>query len=79
MMPLYGGIRIIESAYLVEDGPPIEVPRTWRERLFTLPWQPRKRTKTVITKVPAKHGYRMGSNTIVMHPETARQLRESQR
>ena len=46
------GIPIIETPHLVNYR---TVKRTWRERLFTRPWRPRKATK-VIT-VPCKEAY----------------------
>ncbi len=65
------GFDIIESITITKDGPPVEVPRTWRERLFTRPWRPRQRTKTVTTKVPAIW-LDNNNRTVYMHPAMKR-------
>lgn len=67
------GLSIVESIHCVVDGEPIEVRRTWKERLLSWPWRPIQRTKTVISKVPYQGGYQMG-NKIIMHPEIAARL-----
>jgi len=41
-----------------------EVKRTWKERLFTLPWTPFKATK----KVPSKEALIFGYDTLIVHP-----------
>lgn len=51
---LYNGYRVHINSSLVKDGEPKEVSRAWFERLFTRPWQPLKKTKTVIPKVPSR-------------------------
>jgi hypothetical protein len=71
------GMRIIESAYLEEDGEPYQVRRTWRERLFTRPWRPLVATRTVVPKVPFRGVIQLNATTLVMHPVTLRQLRET--
>lgn len=69
--------NILENPFLVVDGESYEVPRTWKERLFTLPWHPFKRTKTIIPKVPNKNVYFANNGTVcIAHPETARIIRE---
>jgi len=70
----FAGIRFVENPNLVEDGDPIEVPRTWMERLFSYPWKPWKKVKTVIPKVPSSRVLVMG-NVAVAHPEVIKQLR----
>ncbi len=72
---MFDGIRIVESIYLVEPGDPIEIRRSWRERLFSRPWTPLKTTRTLIPNVPYKGAIRIDNTTIVMHPETVRQFR----
>ena len=74
-MPLLSGFKIIESSFMVEDGDPYEKRRTWKERLFSMPWKPFKKTKTVIPKVPMRKVFRMKDNTIIMHPVIAAELR----
>lgn len=73
---MFSGIRIIESASLTESGEPCEVRRSWRERLLSRPWRPLKATRTVILQVPMKGGVMIGKNTMAMHPDTLRQLRQ---
>lgn len=70
------GVRIIESVWLTEPGNPVEVQRTWRQRLFSRPWRPWKATFTMIPHVPMRGGYQMG-DAIVMHPETVRKLKSA--
>lgn len=69
-------IRIIENLQMVKDGDPVEVKRTVKERLFTRPWRPFKRTRTVVPKVPRDDAIKLPNGTLVMHPETARKLRK---
>ena len=71
----FNGLRVIESVYLTEAGEPYQVRRSWKERLFSRPWKPLQRTRMVVPQVPMKGGYRLGNDTIVMHPDMIRQLR----
>lgn len=75
MTNTFGGVRIIESVYLTEAGEPYEVRRPWMERLFSRPWRPLQRTRTITPQVPMRGGLRMADGTIVMHPDTVRQLK----
>ncbi len=59
---------IITDINLLEDGEPREVVRTWKERLFS--WNPWKRTKTVIPRIPSRQVYGLPDGTVVMHPNT---------
>ena len=74
---IWGGVKIIQSEAMVEPGEPIEVPRTWRERLFTLPWRPFKKTKTVIPMVPQKRAIKLPGGELIMHPTMVRALMEA--
>lgn len=58
-MDSYAGMRIFVSHPITEV-----VDRTWHERLFTLPWRPFIRTKTVVfpAAVPADACYRVGND-----------------
>lgn len=58
----------------VVDGEPMQVRRSWRERLLTWPWRPLQSTKTVIPKVPYQGAYQIG-NRLLMHPEIAARVR----
>jgi hypothetical protein len=69
------GIRIIENPYLTEPGEPYEVKRTWRERIFSRPWNPMKTMKTIIPMVPKKEAIQLPDGSLVMHPEMAAELR----
>lgn len=51
----YCGVTLIPSAY-VEDFNIIK--RTWKERLFSLPWKPFMKTKTI----PEKKMYKAFDN-----------------
>ena len=75
----FNGMRVIESPYLEQDGEPYEVRRSWRERLFTLPWRPFFVTRTIVPKVPYRGAVRLNATTVVMHPATLRELREAQK
>lgn len=78
MKPYYEeGMRVIESVYLIEDGEPYEVRRPWRERLFSRPWRPMQATRLVVPKVPYRGAFKLTDKTLVMHPETLRQLRKA--
>lgn len=81
LAPLFGPV-ILESNDCVEDGEPVEVRRSWRERLFSWPWRPWCATKTVVPKVPMSGGYIIdghklggGRTRIIMHPKTAAAFR----
>lgn len=77
ILTLLNGQRVITSEYLTEPGEPIEVRRSWRERLFSRPWQPRKRTRTVIPQVPSRQASIMPNGTIVIHPAMLSALRSA--
>lgn len=71
------GMKVIENRLMVEDGEPYEVARTWKERLFTWPWQPFKIVNIIIPKVPLKEVWRLGDNTLVMHPDFFEEMKKS--
>lgn len=71
----FQGMRVIESAYLEEDGEPYIVRRTWRQRLFSRPWRPWQTTYTVVPKVPFRGAIQLNKTTLVMHPDTVRLVR----
>ena len=72
---MLNGMRVIESVYLEEDGEPVQVRRSWRERLFSRPWRPLVSTRMVIPKIPYRGAVQLDANTLVMHPQTLQQLR----
>lgn len=73
------GMQIIESVWLTEAGEPVQVRRTWRERLTTRPWRPWRATKTIIPQVPSKCVLGLNHNTICVHPATLIELRRQLR
>ena len=78
-MQINTGLKIITSEHFVEDGPPIQVARTWRERFLTRPWRPWEATRTVIPKVPMRCAYQLPDGTLTMHPETFRRMIKEQK
>jgi hypothetical protein len=73
-LPGFNGVKIILTPHLEQDGEPVEIKRTWRERLFTRPWQPFKATRTHIPKVPYKGAMKINEHTVAMHPQVYREL-----
>lgn len=74
MPALLCGMKVITSPYLEQDGEPYEVVRTWRQRLFSLPWRPLLRSYMVTPKIPYQGFYNVGNNTVVMHPDMLKKL-----
>ena len=68
-------MKIITSPYLTEAGEPVEIPRTWKERLFTRPWRPLLRTRTFVPQVPMRGAFQLDDNTIVVHPAILAELK----
>lgn len=71
------GMNIRTNPLLTIPGPLVEVRSTWKERLFTMPWRPWIRTRGVISQIPSREMYMLPDNTIVMHPELWREVREA--
>ena len=68
----FNGLRVVENPLLIEIESE-SVKRTWVERLFSLsPWRSHKH---VTKRVPSKYMYKT-KDTIVMHPEAAKKLRQ---
>ncbi len=61
------GIQIITDPYVSDYD---QVRRTWRERLFSWPWQPFVKFKTVYSP---KY-YKIEGNKILCSPQSAAQL-----
>lgn len=72
----FGGLRVITSLWLTEDGDPVEVRRSWHERFLSRPWRPWRVTRTVIPQVPRRGALKI-DNTLYFHPQTWRTLCES--
>ena len=69
MFKSFNGVRITEDINMVVPGEPYEKQRTLKERLFSLPWRPLKKTKTITPMVPSKEII-CWENQFVMHPAT---------
>ncbi|QBJ04482.1 hypothetical protein HOV23_gp091 [Pseudomonas phage Lana] len=63
---LLNGVRIIATPSMT-DSKTEEVPRSWKERLFSLPWQPLKKVRYVTTQVPSDQIIRF-QDTFFAHP-----------
>lgn len=74
-LPGYAGFKICPSWALTVNKV-YEVPRTWKERLFTWPWRPLQTTRTEVRTEPSDQIVRMG-DTIFCHPSIADKIRES--
>jgi hypothetical protein len=77
-LPKYEHTLIVESDVCVVDGEPYNRVRPWRERLFSRPWRPLKKTVRVVPKVPLDGGYQMG-DFLLVHPVTMQRIRENVR
>lgn len=66
-MNFYAGKRVITNINLFVAGNPYEVRRTWKERLFSKPWKPLRKTRTVVPMVPSREIY-CTNDCIIMHP-----------
>jgi hypothetical protein len=71
-----GTINFIEDSSLLDDGEPIVIIRKWKERLFSFPWKPLTKTKTIIPKIPSKYVYFLNGQ-MVAHPATINSLRRA--
>ncbi len=71
----YNGYEIVESFHMTMDGEPYEKIRNLKERFFTRPWKPLKKTKTIIPKIPLDKMYVM-DNKIIMHPAYAEKIKK---
>ncbi len=71
----FRGLKIQESLYLTEPGEPMQVRRSWRERLWSWPWRPWRATKTIVPQVPSKSFYLIGNDTVLCHPAQVAELR----
>lgn len=64
------GIKVVIVNSLYETVP-VTAQRTWKERLFTLPWTPWKSTKTEHEQRPAMYEY---DGVIYTHPSLAAEV-----
>ena len=77
-MVMLNGLRVVATPFLTEPGEPVEVRRTWKERLLTRPWRPFKATRTFVPQVPKKSAVIIGG-TMLIHPVMLAVLREELR
>ncbi len=64
-------LNVIENEQLIVEVRSFESPRTWRERLFSIPWEPWILTKMTPSMIPDGDFYMLeGGNTIMIHPDT---------
>ena len=81
----YDLLNIRENILLTIPGPIVEqtktVRRTWKERLFSLPWTPliklKEITEKIQTQLPDPNLYVIGNTIIVGHPSTVLKLKKS--
>jgi len=64
------GIKIVADKHVSDLS---VVDRTWRERLFTLPWTPFVKTKVVYSP----KGYLMNDGSLIISPKTKRLLEDA--
>lgn len=76
-MAIFNGLNVYTNPHMVEEGELYEELRSWRERLFTRPWRPLKKTKTVIPMVPSKEVFCFPDGRTVMHPAMLEELKKA--
>lgn len=64
------GLEVITSPWLTRT---VEVERTWKERLFSWPWRPLRKTRFVEVASDEVFQY---ENKVVMHPATFAKLQK---
>jgi len=62
----FGSYKIISTPSMVKTKKKV-VKRTWKERLFSLPWRPFQKTKVVTYNVPDETVLKM-DDRIICHP-----------
>jgi len=70
------GYRVVENISMVVDGDPYYEKRSWKERLFSFPWNPFRSLNKIVPKVPSTEVI-MFENSMIMHPEIASKLRDA--
>lgn len=73
---VFSGLMVRTDPHMV-DVTYETVDRTWTERLFSWPWRPLQKTKTIQHATPKKEAYQLPNGIMVMHPEALRALREA--
>jgi hypothetical protein len=68
----FNGWPVITSTWMTRSETR-EVPRPWRDRLWSWPWRPWRATMLVTVQVPSDDVLRVGGR-LVMHPATLAKL-----
>lgn len=68
------GYRVVENISMTLAGEAHKEKRTWKERLFSLPWNPFKSHNITIPQIPSTEVI-MFENSMIMHPDIAEKLR----
>lgn len=74
-MSMMHGVPVRESVWLTISGQPIQVQRSWRERLWSWPWRPWRPTRTVIPQIPNPDLFLLPDGSWLGHPATVRALK----
>lgn len=69
--------KFLENKNLTIPGPVDIIARTWKQRLFTLPWKPFKTHLHLQTYIPDPNYYVLLDSTIVAHPDTMVKLKRA--
>ena len=60
-------LNVIENEQLIVEVRSFEIPRTWRERFLSIPWEPWISTKMTPSMIPDGDFYMLeGGNTIIL-------------
>lgn len=69
--------KFVENTNLTIPGPVDVIRRTWKQRLFTLPWRPLKTHLRLQTYIPDPNYYVIHNQTVVAHPVTISKLKKA--
>jgi len=74
------GFCLVYNSMLTVEGTPYEIIRTWRERIFTLPWCPWQAIKVVIPQIPSREIIVLEQHKmLVIHPAMRKEVMEALR
>jgi len=72
---LYKRVMFIPCPSLVDEIH-LEVKRTWKERLFSLPFRPFQKTKIVTYYIPQRKLIRVNETTYYAHPTILEEIKQ---
>ena len=78
---MFDNAHLLSGYHLIEDekvGKPMPqyVDRSWKERLFTLPWRPFRKQKIITVFVPKGEYFLLkGQGCLVAHPQDIEKLK----